>query len=37
MEQAKRDRVENYESVNEGYVVEDFGAGCLAEGIKLVG
>lgn len=35
LDNAKRDRIENYESVNEGYVVEDFGAGCLAEGIVI--
>lgn len=30
----KRDRVENYESSNDAYVVEDFGAGCLIENIE---
>lgn len=30
----KRDRVENYESDNEDYVVEDYRAGCLIENIK---
>jgi P2 family phage major capsid protein len=35
LDNAKRDRIENYESVNEGYVVEDFGAGCVAEGIVI--
>jgi P2 family phage major capsid protein len=35
VDNAKRDRIENYESVNEGYVVEDFGAGCVAEGIVI--
>lgn len=35
LENSKRDRIENYESVNEGYVVEDFGAGAFAEFIKL--
>jgi P2 family phage major capsid protein len=29
----KRDRIENYESSNDAYVVEDFGAGCLVENI----
>ncbi|MAR71162.1 MULTISPECIES: phage major capsid protein, P2 family [unclassified Halomonas] len=29
----KRKRVENYESSNDAYVVEDFGAGCLVENI----
>lgn len=32
----KRDRIENYESSNDAYVVEDFGAGCLIENIKQV-
>lgn len=32
----KRNRVENYESSNEAYVVEDFGAGCVVENITLV-
>ena len=32
----ERDRIENYESSNEAYVVEDFGAGCLVENITLV-
>lgn len=32
----KRDRIENWESSNEAYVVEDFGAGCLIENIVLV-
>lgn len=36
LDNAKRDRIENYESVNEGYVVEDFGLGCLVEDITLV-
>lgn len=31
----KRDQVENYESSNEGYVVEAFAAGCLIENIEL--
>lgn len=30
---AKRDRIENYESSNEAYVVEDYGCGALAENI----
>lgn len=30
---AKRDRVENYESDNEAYVVEDYGCGCMVENI----
>lgn len=32
-ENAARDRVENYESSNEAYVVEDYGRGCLIENI----
>lgn len=31
----KRDRIETYESVNEAYVVEDFGAMCYCEHIDL--
>lgn len=31
----KRDRVENYESSNEAYVVEDYAAGCLIENIQF--
>lgn len=31
----KRSRVENYESSNEAYVIEDFGAGCLIENVEL--
>lgn len=34
-EVAKRDRIENYESINEDYVVEDYAAGCLIEKISL--
>lgn len=33
LDNPKRDRIENYESSNEAYVVEDFGAGCLIENI----
>lgn len=36
MDNPKRDRVENYESVNEAYVVEDYKAGCLIENITYV-
>ena len=32
----KRDRIENYESSNDAYVVEDFGAAVFAENIELV-
>ncbi|WP_186078689.1 phage major capsid protein, P2 family [Burkholderia gladioli] len=31
----KRDRIENFESSNEAYVVEDYGAGCLIENIAF--
>lgn len=34
-EVAKRDRIENYESINEDYVIEDYAAGCLIENIKM--
>lgn len=33
---AKRDRIENYESSNDAYVVEDYAAGCLIENIILL-
>ena len=36
VDNAKRDRVENYESSNEAYVIEDYGFGCLVENIELV-
>jgi P2 family phage major capsid protein len=36
VENPKRDRIENYESSNDAYVVEDFGAGCLIENIVQV-
>lgn len=36
VDNAKRDRIENYESSNEDYVVEDFGCGAVAERIELV-
>jgi P2 family phage major capsid protein len=32
----ERDRIENYESSNDAYVVEDFGCGCVTENIELV-
>ena len=34
-EEAKKNRVVNYESSNDGYVVEDFGFGCVIENIKV--
>lgn len=33
LDNPKRDQIENYESSNDAYVVEDFGAGCLLENI----
>lgn len=36
MENPKRDRVEDYNSVNEAYVVEDIGGFCAAENIAFV-
>lgn len=36
VDNAKRDRIENYESSNDAYVVEDYGLGCLIENIELV-
>jgi len=32
----ERDRIENYESSNDAYVIEQYGAGCVVEGIQLV-
>lgn len=32
---AKRDRIENWESWNEAFVVEDYGCGCLIENIVI--
>lgn len=37
VDNAKRDRIENYESSNEAYVVEDHGAMCLLENIEIAG
>lgn len=34
---AKRDRIEDYQSLNECYVVEDYGKACLFDDIKLPG
>ena len=33
IDNAKRDRIENFESSNDAYVVEDYGCGCLLENI----
>lgn len=35
VDNAKRDRIENYESSNEAYVVEDYGCGCLIENVTF--
>lgn len=35
-EEAERDRIVNFESSNEAYVVEDYGFGCVVENIELV-
>ena len=35
-DEPKRKRVENYESSNDAYVVEDYGFGCLVENITFV-
>ena len=35
VDNAKRDRIENYESVNEAYVIEDLTAACAAVNIQL--
>jgi P2 family phage major capsid protein len=35
IDNAKRDRIENYESSNDAYVVEDYGCGALAENIVI--
>lgn len=36
VDNAKRDQIENFESSNDAYVVEDYGLGCLIENITLV-
>lgn len=35
VDNAKRDRIENFESVNEAYVIEDLRGACLIENIKI--
>jgi P2 family phage major capsid protein len=35
VDNAKRDQIENYESSNDAYVVEDYSAGCVVENILL--
>lgn len=36
VDEAKRDRIENYESSNDAYVVEDFGLGAVIENIEIL-
>lgn len=36
VDNAKRDRIENYESSNDAFVVEDYGRGCVVKNIALV-
>lgn len=36
LDNAKRDRIENYESSNDAYVIEDYAAGCVIENITLI-
>jgi P2 family phage major capsid protein len=36
VDNAKRDRIENFESSNDAYVIENYGAGCVVENIELV-
>ncbi|BBG31315.1 phage major capsid protein, P2 family [Zymobacter palmae] len=36
VDNAKRDRIENFESSNDAYVVEDYGFGCLIENIEVI-
>lgn len=35
VDNAKRDQIENYESLNEAYVIEDLGAACAVVNIKI--
>lgn len=35
LDNAKRDRIENYESSNDCYVIEQYGAGCVIENINF--
>lgn len=36
MENPKRDRIENYESSNDWYGIEDYGCGCVIENITMI-
>ena len=36
VDNAKRDQIENYESSNDAYVVEDYGRGCVITNIVQV-
>ncbi len=35
VDNAKRDRIENYTSLNEDYIIEDYGMGCFAESANI--
>lgn len=35
-ENPKRDRVENYESINEDYVIEDYACGAVVENVEML-
>jgi P2 family phage major capsid protein len=37
VDNARRDRIENYESSNDAYVVEDYTMGCVVENIEIAG
>jgi hypothetical protein len=36
VDNAKRDRIENFESSNDAYVVEDLGRAAMAENIEII-
>lgn len=36
IDNARRDRVENFESSNDAYVIENYGAGCVVENIDIL-
>ncbi|MGN0863008.1 MAG: P2 family phage major capsid protein, partial [Stenotrophomonas koreensis] len=35
VEQPSRDRIANFESSNDAYVIEDYGLGCVVENIQV--
>jgi hypothetical protein len=35
-ENPKRDRIENYESSNDDYIIEDYQMACLVENIEIL-